>query len=337
MLDKQSKSLLADVFRRKENAVVITHLNPDGDAIGSSLALAIFLKKLEIPVSVIIPNEVPDFLKWLPGFEYVHTYKDNSAHCLGLLEKAKTIFLLDLNEPERTGKLRDAVIGSRALKFLIDHHQNPQSFADVMISRPWRGSTGEMIFLLIEETGYVDLIDHDIATSLYVAIMTDTGNFRYGCSYSELFSIVGKLVDIGIDKDQIFTSVYDSYSIERMKLMGYCMSEKLVVLPDYHAAYISITREELKRFKHRVGDTEGFVNIPFSIKGIKVTALFVEKKDHIKISLRSKGEFSVADLASAYFNGGGHINAAGGELKSSMAETIALFESKLSEYRDELA
>jgi len=194
-----------------------------------------------------------------------------------------------------------------------------------------------MIYLLMKDLDHLDLMDSDIATCLYVAIMTDTGNFRYGSSYEEIFNIVGNLVNKGIDKDQIYSNVYDSYSEDRMKLLGYCMSEKMVVMNGLSTAYISITQEELDRFNHKVGDTEGFVNIPFSIKGIKVTALFIEKKNHVKISLRSKGSFSVDRLASEYFSGGGHINAAGGESELNLDETINKFETIITDSRHEIS
>lgn len=337
MLQKEDRKKIVEVIGRKEPVVVISHLNPDGDAIGSSLALALFLQKKDVPVSVIIPNLVPEFLQWLPGYDMVRIYQQQRRQCKELIRNAKTLFLLDFNDPERAGGLRKQVVTSPAYKVLIDHHQEPVDFADLLVSEPWRGSAGEMIYMLISEVADQEMIDQEIATCLYVAIMTDTGNFRYASSYAGIFNIVGELVDKGIDKDQIYSNIYDSYSEERMKLMGYCMSEKMVVLRDLHAAYISLNRDELKRFDHQVGDTEGFVNVPFSIKGIRVTALFIEKEKHIKISLRSKGNFSVEKIASEHFGGGGHINAAGGECNLPMDETLKKFESILANHRDELS
>lgn len=336
MLNRQAKEKIKAVIEKKDPVVVISHINPDGDAIGSSAALASYLRKKGVPVTVVIPNEVPEFLNWMPGFDMVLTYKKNRDACRKVVSEAGTIFLVDFNDPGRIGKLEKEIEASDAFRILIDHHENPVDFADLTISEPWRGSAGEMIYLLMKELDGSGFLDKDIATCLYVAIMTDTGNFRYGSSYAEIFNIAGELVTAGIDKDQIYTNVYDSYSEARMKMMGFCMSEKMVVLPEYHAAYISLTREELKRFDHQVGDTEGFVNIPFTIKGIRLTALFIEKKDKVKISLRSKGDFSVDHLASKYFRGGGHINAAGGEYDLPLDKTIRKFESVLSDYKDEL-
>ncbi len=335
MLDKQSIIEIRNIIEKREPVVVISHVNPDGDALGSAIALALFLKKFDLPVSVIMPNNVPEFLSWLPGFEMVLTYKKKKKQCKALLAEAKTIFLLDFNDPERVADMKDVLKASDAFTVMIDHHQNPVQFTDMLISEDWRGSVGEMIYLLITDIAGTESVDKNIATCLYVAIMTDTGNFRYASSYPEIFNIVGELVGAGIDKDQIYTNIYDSYSENRMKMMGYCMSEKLVVLREYNTAYISLKQEELERFDHQIGDTEGFVNIPFSIKGIKVSALFVEKKDHVKISLRSKGTFSVDKLASQSFNGGGHDNAAGGEMSLPLEETIAKFESVIAAHKDE--
>ena len=195
---------------------------------------------------------------------------------------------------------------------------------------------GEMIYEFIVDLGGKQQIDNDIATCLYVAIITDTGNFRYSSSYPGVFHIVGELMHYGIEKDKIFTNVYDSYSENRMKLMGYCMLDKMVIHKEYGTAYISITQEELDRFDHQIGDTEGFVNIPFSIAGIKFTALFIEKKGHVKISLRSKGTFSVSAFSEAHFNGGGHVNAAGGQETGSLSDTVSKFESLLPQYEDTL-
>lgn len=337
MLTRKAKEAIIKIIDMKEPVVVISHINPDGDAIGSSAALAIFLRKLNVPVTVIIPNEVPDFLKWLPGYEMVLTYKKEKAECSKKIEEASALFMLDFNDTGRIGAVINEIQKTEAVRIMIDHHERPEFEADVLVSEPWRGSAGEMVYLLIEELDHLDLVDRDIATCLYVAIMTDTGNFRYGSSYAEIFNIVGNLVNKGIDKDQIYSNVYDSYSVERMKLQGYCMSEKMVVLDGMSTAYISITQEELNRFNHKVGDTEGFVNIPFSIKGILVTALFIEKRNHVKISLRSKGSFSVDRLAAEHFNGGGHVNAAGGESELNLEETVGKFESIISELRHDIS
>ncbi len=218
---------------------------------------------------------------------------------------------------------------SSARKILIDHHQDPVTFTDLAISETWRGSVGEMIYFFVKELFGGDLLDRDIATCLYVAIMTDTGNFTYASSYPEVFYVVGELMKYGIEKDRIYSMVYDAFSEDRMRLQGYCMQEKMVVLPQYNTAYISLSEEELQRFNHHKGDTEGFVNIPFAVKGVLFTALFIEKKDLIRISFRSRGSFPVNKVASEHYRGGGHVNAAGGDSLLSLEETLKKFESLL--------
>ncbi len=336
MIDNNTVERINEKFEQGKPVVIITHKNPDGDAIGSSTALALFLKKRNIRVNVIIPNDVPAFLQWLPGYDLVSIFKNERTKCSEMIKEAGTLVFLDFNEPERVGELKKEIVSSDAYKILIDHHQDPSDFADIVISDTGRGSVGEMVYELIVDLGGKDLLDDEIATSLYVAIITDTGNFRYSSSYPGIFHIVGELMNFGIDKDTIFTKVYDSYSESRMKLMGYCMAEKLVVLEKYKTAYISINQEELKKFNHQIGDTEGFVNIPFSISGIRFTALFIEKSGLVKISFRSKGAFPVNSFSEKHFNGGGHRNAAGGEEKLSLADTLSKFESLLSDYENEL-
>jgi len=336
MIDNSTAERINSLFNQTQPVVIITHKNPDGDAIGSSTALGMFLRKQNIEVNVIIPNDVPAFLQWLPGYDLVSVFKNERSKCKEMISEAGTLVFLDFNEPGRVGEMKDVIVASDAQKILVDHHQNPADFVDICISDIGRGSVGEMVYELIVDLGGKDLLDNDIATSLYVAIMTDTGNFRHSSSYPGIFHIVGELMNFGIDKDTIFTKVFDSYSESRMKLMGYCMAEKLVVLQKYKTAYISITQEELDKFNHQIGDTEGFVNIPFSIEGILFTALFIEKKGHVKISFRSKGAFSVNSFSENHFNGGGHRNAAGGEDIQSLIDTLSKFESLLSDYEDEL-
>ncbi len=336
MLELTIKNKILEIIGEKEPVLILSHRNPDGDAIGSSLALALFFKRLDIPVDVMLPNEVPDFLQWLPGYDLLSVYASNSEKGKELIKGARTIVMLDFNEPGRLGDMEPFITDSTAYKLLIDHHREPGSFTDAIISESWRGSVGEMIYLLIQDLSLSAYLDKDIATCIYTAIMTDTGNFRYASSYPEIFTIVGDLIKCGIEKDEIFSQVYESYSSDRMMLMGYCMSERMVVLEDYHTAYISVSKKDLERFNHKIGDTEGFVNIPFTIKGVKLTALFIEKNNHVKISLRSKGNFSVHDLAREHYRGGGHMNAAGGESDLSMYDTLKHFENILANYAEKL-
>jgi len=336
MIDSASLASIRSLLDAKTEVAILTHTNPDGDAIGSSLALGLALKKQGIGVRIVIPNEVPDFLKWMPGCDMVIVHKNQTELSAAELKKAGLIFCLDFNDPDRIKGVASHLKASSAFKVMIDHHEDPKSFADVTVSDTSRGSTGEMVYLLMEDLIGEGVLDHDIATCLYVAIMTDTGNFRHSSSYPEVFHITGELMKYNINKDLIFSNVYDNYSADRMRLMGYCISEKMVVHPDYHTAYISLTQEELKRFNHQIGDTEGFVNMPFSISGIKFTLLFIEKRDHIRISFRSKGDFPVNRFAELHYGGGGHKNAAGGESPLPLSEAIALLEKLLPSYKEEL-
>jgi phosphoesterase RecJ-like protein len=332
MVDAGTAATLLQWISSSRKVAVLTHSNPDGDAIGSSLALALALSQHEIDAQVIIPDGLPDFLRWLPGIERSTTFAYKREKAIEIIEGADLIFCLDFNDPRRLGAVEEHMQRSTARKVLIDHHEDPLEFADMTLSETWRGSVGEMIYLILKEVFDGDMLNKDIATCLYVAIMTDTGNFSYASSYPEIFHIVGDLMNYDLDKDRIYSQVYDAFSEDRMRLQGFCMQEKMVVLPQYHAAYISLTDVELKRFNHRKGDTEGFVNIPFAVKGIRFTALFVEKKDRIKVSFRSRGSFPVNRIAAEHYQGGGHINAAGGDSFDSMEATLSKFESLLPEY-----
>jgi len=336
MVEEGTARTIRTWIESSKRVAVLTHTNPDGDAIGSSLALALALRKMGKDSQVVIPDGLPDFLRWLPGIELATTFAYKREKATEIIEGADLIFCLDFNDPKRLNGVAEFLQKSRAKKVLIDHHQEPMEFTDIAISETERGSVGEMIYLFLKNVLQSELLDKEIATCLYVAIMTDTGNFNYASSYPEIFHIVGDLLNYDIEKDRIYSNVYDAFSEDRMRLQGYCMLEKMVVFPEYHTAYISLTDEELNRFNHRKGDTEGFVNIPFSVKGVKFTALFVEKKDRIKVSFRSRGNFPVNLVASEHYHGGGHINAAGGDSFLSMKETLAGFESLLPGYAKRL-
>jgi len=332
MLERETVKTIRQWLERSEKVAILTHTNPDGDAIGSSLALALALVTKGIDAQVVIPDGLPDFLRWLPGIERSTTFAYKREKATGIIREADLIFCLDFNDPKRLNGVEEQLVQSEAKTILIDHHEDLICFADICISETWRGSVGEMIYLFLKEVFTENPINNEIATCLYVAIMTDTGNFNYASSYPEIFQIVGELMKYDLEKDKIYSQVYDAFSEERMRLLGYCLQEKMVVLPEYHTAYISLTQEELQRFNHRKGDTEGFVNVPFSVKGIKLTALFVEKPDRIKVSFRSRGSFPVNRIATDHYQGGGHINAAGGDSFLSMEETLRNFENLLTEY-----
>jgi phosphoesterase RecJ-like protein len=323
-------------FKNIKNIVIITHYNPDGDAIGSSLGLYHYLKNENYNVSIVIPNSSPGFLHWLPGNENIFVFEDNQDKCKGLIEGSELIVYLDFNVLDRTQGMEDFLNSLTTNKILIDHHPDPESFADVIISTINVSSTSELLYEFILSIGSEEKIDKSIAECLYTGIMTDTGSFSYNSSSPDTYYIVSRLIEKGIDKDKIYWNVYDNYSADRMRLLGYCLNQKLKVLPEYATAYISISKEELKRFNYQPGDSEGFVNYPLSIKGIVFSVIFIEHESYIKISLRSKGKFYANKFSSEHFNGGGHRNAAGGYSEKPLKETLEAFENALKDYRDEL-
>ena len=331
-----------DIVKLKEviqNASVIfitTHVNADGDAIGSSLALGMLLKKAGKEVMIMTPNDFPGFLHWMPGQDLITVDMKNPGKTRLWAEKADIIFSVDYNEPKRLKQAEKTILNSKAFKVMIDHHPYPDDFTDLCISVTKLGSTAELIYYLIHALEFQHYMDKNIATCLYSGIMTDTGCFSYNSSYPGVFDVTADLLKFGIDKDLIYSLTYENFTKDRMRLMGYCLNEKMVVLSEYNTAYIYLSGQELKEYNHLPGDTEGFVNLPFSIKGIRFTAIFLEKKEHIKISFRSRGNFPVNDFSAKYFNGGGHVNAAGGEWTESLLVTVKRFESLLPEFKDQL-
>jgi phosphoesterase RecJ-like protein len=327
---------IGGLFSRPAECTLFTHVNPDGDAIGTMLGLYWFMSSLGHRVSMIVPNEIPFYLTWLPGCEKILVAQDHFDPSLKALREADLLICVDFNEPDRLDRLKKEFLQSKAVKVLIDHHPGPKDFTDLLISIPETGSSSELVYNLIMETGHGHLVDKNIAECFFVGIMTDTGCFNYNSSNPETYRVVADLLEKGIDKDSIFNKVYDNYSADRMRLLGFSLDEKMVVIPEYRTAYIALTREELARYHHVTGDTEGFVNLPFSIKGIKVTALFLEKEDHVKLSFRSRGNFEINKFCEKHFKGGGHKNAAGGESYTSLDETIKTFVNLLPLYKDDL-
>jgi len=325
------------LIESSDSILLATHVNADGDAIGTSLALAMVLKKLGKKVNVVVPNDFPEFLRWLPGNDLISVYFKEEKKVRSLVKSAQLLVCLDFNDPDRLAKAEKDILAFNGKKVLIDHHPNPKQFTDLTISDTGLGSAAKLLFYVLREMNYDHLIDKDIAEALYVGIMTDTGNFNFASSYPEVWETVAELIKLGICKDEIYARVYDNFSVDRMKLMGYCLNEKMTIIPGSKAAYISLSLEEMKKFNHQPGDTEGFVNLPFSIRGVKLSALFLEKNDKIKVSLRSRGDFSVNDFSANHFRGGGHKNAAGGEWDKPMDEAIQRFVMLLEEYKNELS
>ncbi len=319
------------------NIVIIGHKNPDGDAVGSTLGLKHYLDLKGHTAQVLMPNEFPDFLHWIPGVETVYRFDRQNNQCVKALRKSEIIFLLDFNALHRVGDDMKNTLEKYENDFaLIDHHQQPDEF-EYMYSDTEICSTCQMVYSFIEMMGDVDLIDKNIATCLYTGIMTDTGSFRFRSTTSKTHRIIADLIDRGAENDRIHSNVYDANSYSRLQLLGQSLSN-LKVLPEFKTAFITLSQEEKNKFNYEKGDTEGVVNYALSLKGIVFAVIFIEDIEQgiIKISFRSKGSFSVNKFARSYFNGGGHDNAAGGRSTISMEDTVEKFKSLLPNYKEEL-
>ncbi len=306
---------------------IIPHRNPDGDAMGSTLALYHFLKKLDHQVIVVAPNEFPDFLAWLPDADKVLVFERENDRAKKEMESSKLIFTLDFNALHRTGDLLGAYLETLAIPMaMIDHHQAPDAYAKFTFSDIAYGSTCEMVYHFIDALGYKDSIDKEIATCIYTGITTDSGGFKYPKTTGTTHRVVADLIDIGVNNSEIHNQLFDNSSMNRLKILGMALNN-LVVLPEYKTAYITLSQDELDSANNQKGDTEGIVNYGLTIKGIDFAVIFIENKEEgiIKISFRSQGNFDVNQFARNYFSGGGHINAAGGKSLVSLDETVKKF------------
>jgi len=339
VLHKFNPDTLSKVLQLLETPseiVVTSHYNPDGDALGSSLALSSYLRRKGHSVRTIIPNDFPEFLNWMPGREDTVIYFHKSKTANELLANAGIIFCLDFNSIPRVNLFADKLFEAKGKKILIDHHLQPEDHFDLTLSVINTSSTSELVFDFIDASGDADIMDKAMAECLYVGIMTDTGSFSFACNHPHTYEVVSRLVRIGVDTEQVHRLVYDTYSESRMRLLGFCLSERMVVLSELGTAYIWLTKEDLSRFDFKPGDTEGVVNYALSIKNISFAALFTEKSDRIRISFRSKGDYSVNNFAREHYQGGGHRNAAGGDSFESMELTLMNFQALLPRYKDNL-
>lgn len=336
-MDKQDIADIKQLLSTEKKIVIVPHKNPDGDAIGSILGLYHYLLKSNHQVHVIVPNDYPGFLKWIPGEDIILKHDTQTEESNRLVENADIIFTLDFNAFHRTGNMETVLAESEALKIMIDHHQAPDDYAKYMFSDVSMSSTCEMVYHFIDMLGDTEAIDKNIATCLYVGIMTDTGSFRFAATTSRTHRIIAQLIEKGADNSQIHNNVYDTNSYERLQLLG-CALSNLKVIPALRTAYISLSQEELYKYNYKKGDTEGVVNYALSLNDIIFAAIFIEDKQEgiIKISLRSKGGFSVNEFSRAHFNGGGHTNAAGGRSDLPLKETVEKFISILSSYNKAL-
>ena len=313
--------------------VIIPHKNPDGDAMGSCLAWQGILNQLGHSTTVIAPNDYPTFLHWLPGHDSVLIYENNQEVADKLIAAADMVFTLDFNTLKRIDQMGVRVSESSAKKIMIDHHQEPDDYADIMFSNPAIGSTCEFVFQIIEGLGLVQNINKDIASSLYTGIVTDTGSFRFPSVTAATHRAVATLIDAGANHSQIHEKIKDNARPDRLKLLGIALNN-MIFITKYKTAYITLSQDELDACNYQKGDTEGFVNYGLSVAGIEMAVLMTEskKENMIKISFRSKGDLAVNLFAKTYFEGGGHINAAGGKSNKSLQETEAYFLKSLATF-----
>ncbi|MBX2906405.1 MAG: DHH family phosphoesterase [Taibaiella sp.] len=310
---------------------ITTHHKPDGDAIGSMLALSHYLAAKGHFVSAVSPSEVPDFLRWMPGCSQLINFESTPDTAIKVLKEAEIIFCLDFNDPGRTKHMETLLLEAKQPKVLIDHHLFPKDVWDYGVSMPEKSSTCEMVFDFIRLAGDDGYINSDIATCLYVGVMTDTGSFKFPATTPSVHTMVARLLETGIDHTAIHEHVYDAWSESRMRFLGYVLIEKMEVFRKFDAALIVLSRKDMNLFNVQNGDTEGLVNYPLSIKGIRFSTLITERGDEIKMSFRSKGDFDVSKFARLYFEGGGHFNASGGRSKSGLDDTVAQFKRILED------
>ena len=317
--------------------VIIPHKNPDGDAIGSTLALYHYLNNTGHSANVVSPNDFPKFLKWMPGNEQILNFESKNQQAKTALDEADIIFTLDFNHLGRTGQLAPLLEASDATFVMIDHHQAPSDYATVTYSDVNMSSTCEMVFNFIEFLGDTDKITPEMANCLYTGIMTDTGSFKYRSTTSQTHQVVAQLIEKGADNTAIHNKIYDTNSPSRLHLLG-CALNNMVILQEYQTAYITLSQKELDRYKYQKGDTEGFVNYGLTLEGIRFAVIFIENTEEgiIKISFRSEGDFSVNQFARNHFSGGGHDNAAGGKSDVTLEETVQHFVTLLEAYKEKL-
>ena len=335
---------MRQLTEQAQHIVIFTHMAPDGDAMGSSLALWHWIKGFPVTgdglrdVTVIVPNAFPAFLSWMPGADKIRIYEKEAEACNKLIEEADLFICTDFNDPKRIGPMGEKMLANPAKKILIDHHLNPVDFADEVHSFPEASSSCEIVYNELRNEG-VNELTNEIATCLYTGLMTDTGNFSYNSARCELYEIIAELVRAGVQKERVYDAVFNQYSTDRMRLTGYALYRKMRIYPDYHLALITLDANELDRFHYQQGDCEGLVNMPLQISDVYYSVCMREErakpgtpKSRIRISFRSQGDRPVNIWASEVFHGGGHMNASGGELFGTIEQAVRLFEDTYKKY-----
>ena len=360
LLEKGAVEQAREMIGKARKIVIVTHMAPDGDAMGSALAVYHFVShqpsafSIQKAVQIIVPNAFPAFFNWMPGVEAIKIYEGNAAVCDKIIAEADLFICTDFNDPKRIGPVGDKMMANGAPKILIDHHLNPQDFASVMFSYPEACSSCEIVYRLVTDDRFADrplsLIDRfavgpaedslkDLATCIYTGMMTDTGNFSFNSTRCEIYDIVSDLVHAGVEKDAVYNAVFNQYTTDRVRLTGYALYRKMRIYPEYHISLITLSADELDRYHYKVGDTEGLVNMPLQISDVYYSVFMREErakpgtpKSRIRISFRSQGDRPVNIWANEVFHGGGHANASGGELFGTIDQAVAIFEKTMKKY-----
>lgn len=343
LIDTQLITRAKQLIEQAQTIVIVTHISPDGDAMGSSLAMRWFLQDLGKQVSVIVPNEFPAFLSWLPGAQDDVIFDKNPEATTALLDAADLVIVTDFQEPKRSGNMADWFINNQSPItnphtpiIMLDHHLYPSDMADVTISYPQCASASELVYRFIHQSQITNhqspITNNYLATCIYTGMMTDTGNFQFNSNNPEMYEIVAELMRAGVNKDECYDKVFNQYHEGRMRLVGYCLHTKMRIFPEHHVALIALSSNELKQFNFRSGDAEGIVNMPLQISTIYYSVFMREDTDKIKLSFRSQGDRPVNTFASDIFNGGGHKNAAGGEHYGTLREAVNLFLDNYEKY-----
>lgn len=332
----QNLEQLREVLSKPKHILITSHTNPDGDALGSSLGLYHYLKKQGHKVTIVIPTELPEFLNWMLDFDKVLVFETTQTFSTQIIKQAEVIFALDYNGLGRIEGMGSLVGESKAYKVLIDHHLDPENFTHATLSDTAASSTCQLIYEFIEMLGDSEAIDIDILNALYVGILTDTGGFHYATS-ARLFHVVAKMMEKGVDSNKISDLVFNSYTIKSFNLLTHCLANCLELMEDCNVGIISVSQADHRRFNIQRGDLEGIVNYVLKIRTMRCAVIITERKDIVKISMRSKGDFSVQEICSKYFNGGGHKNASGGSIQKPFKEVIQMFKDLVTtEYKNNL-
>ncbi|MBR4119347.1 MAG: bifunctional oligoribonuclease/PAP phosphatase NrnA [Bacteroidales bacterium] len=331
IISEQEQNLLQQAIEKSHNVVIVAHVAPDGDAVGSSLALRGVLLQLGKQVEVVMPDALPKSIMFLQGAPDINIYKNNTESCKEIIANADTIFCLDFNEPKRVDLMQEDLVKAKAYKVMIDHHIHPSDFCNLIISYPQISSTSLLVYKILNQLGLEEKVQKSEAEAIYTGMMTDTGNFSYNSNDSDIYIAISQLLQRGIDKDEIYKIVCNTSTISKLKLNSYAISEKMEIL-EGGVAIITLTRSELNRYSYQKGDTEGLVNQPLGIEGVNVSIFFREESDYVKVSLRSVGEYAVNIIASELYNGGGHKNASGGEFFGTICEAVTLLKSQINKY-----